>query len=318
MSAQQNNSPPQKQVLGLQQDELKSKSILHVRDVYKSYNQKVILDNIDLSIAPGEFNCIVGPSGCGKSTLLRLILGQEFPDSGEISIDRELVGHANTERGIVYQKYSLFPHLTVLENTILGKQLQAGFFKAPFRRKAHIEEGMFYLDKMGLAQHYNKYPQELSGGMQQRAAIAQAIIMKPKILLMDEPFGALDPGTREFLQVFLMQIWEETKMTIFFVTHDLEEAVFIGTRLIALSQYYSDDRTQLLTKRGAKIVYDRKIGDREAATSSKCKSNPAFASIIQDIRQKAFDPEHLQHIKDFDLLHEDSFLTIMDDELHSK
>ena len=317
-SQQQHEPLTQRQVRGLPHHELKNKSILHIRDVCKSYNHKVILDNIDLSISPGEFNCIVGPSGCGKSTLLRLILGQETPDSGEISIDKELVGHANTERGIVYQKYSLFPHLTVLENAILGKQLQAGFFRAPLRRKAHIDEGMFYLEKMGLAQHYNKYPQELSGGMQQRAAIAQAIIMKPKILLMDEPFGALDPGTREFLQVFLLQIWEETKMTIFFVTHDLEEAVFVGTRLIALSQYYYDDRPQLSTNRGAKIVVDRKIGDRKAAASSKSKSDPAFASIIRDIRHRAFNPECVQHIKDFDLVHEDSFLTLSEEELQTK
>lgn len=301
------------QVVGNHPDQLKERSILHIRDVYKSYNQKIILDNIDLSIAPGEFNCIVGPSGCGKSTLLRLILGQETADSGEIWIDRELVGHADTHRGIVYQKYSLFPHLTVLENTILGKQFQAGFLKAPFQRRQHIEEAMFYLSKMSLAQHYNKYPHELSGGMQQRAAIAQAIIMKPKILLMDEPFGALDPGTREYLQVFLMEIWEETQMTIFFVTHDLEEAVFVGTRIIALSQFYTHGRTDATTH-GAKIVYDRKIGERKA-TSAKSKNNPIFTSIIQDIRKKAFNPEQRQHISNFDLSHEDSFLTLTEEEL---
>ena len=219
---------------------LEEKNILHIQDVYKLYGNKIVLDNVDLSVARGEFCTVVGPSGCGKSTLLRLILGQERPTRGELFIDGCPAESANSERGIVYQKYSLFPHLTVLENVLLGKKLNTGIVER-FRGKKNLEaEAMHFLEKVRLAEHRNKFPHELSGGMQQRVAIAQAVIMNPSILLMDEPFGALDPGTRESMQVFILELWEKTKMTIFFVTHDLEEACYLGTRVVVLSQFYSD------------------------------------------------------------------------------
>ena len=146
--------------------------------------------------------------------------------------------------------------------------------------------------------------------MQQRVAIAQALIMKPKILLMDEPFGALDPGTREDMQVFLLEIWEKFNMTIFFVTHDLEEALFLGTRIVALSQFYSDNRSGEVTPHhGAKIVADYKIGDKAMSASAKQSEN--FGAMIAKVRKEGFDPEHLQHVTEFNLNHPDSFQTLI-------
>ena len=202
-------------------EDLRSRNLLHIQDLYKVYGQNVILDNLDLSVSPGAFVTVVGPSGCGKSTLLRLILGQEQQTSGEILVDQNPVGFAGVDRGIVYQRYSLFPNKTVLGNVLMGKKL--GMNKKQWRSnsKEFTEEAMHFLESVKLAEHSNKYPHELSGGMQQRVAVMQALIMKPKILMMDEPFGALDPGTREYIQLFLLEQWKSHDMTIFFVTHDL-------------------------------------------------------------------------------------------------
>lgn len=286
--------------------------LLHIQDVYKQYGSKVILDNIDLSVRKGELVTVVGPSGCGKSTLLRLILGQERCTSGTILIDGEPVGFANTDRGIVYQRYSLFPHLTVLGNVLLGRQLTVGFLERRRRRKEFCEEALFYLEKMRLHQHAHKYPHELSGGMQQRVAIAQALIVHPKILLMDEPFGALDPETREDAQLFLLELWEQSNMTIFFVTHDLEEALYLGTRVFVLSQFYIDDRGQHSADKGAKIVADYQLP--RSASSTEVKHTPEFTQLIAQIRSEGFDPKTLQHAKDFNYSHPDSWQTLTDDE----
>jgi NitT/TauT family transport system ATP-binding protein len=284
------------------------KGILLVRDVYKAYGNKTVLDDIDFEVTVGELCTVVGPSGCGKSTLLKLILGQEPPTCGEIRIDGKPVGFPSPDRGIVYQRYSLFPHLTVLENVILGKMLSAGFFEKYRRKSEFIEEARFYLEKVRLTDHGNKYPYELSGGMRQRVAIAQSMIMRPRILLMDEPFGALDPGTRERMQVFLLELWEEFGMTVFFVTHDLEEATFLGTRIIVLSQYYSDGRGDEEHNRGARIVADYPLERR--ASSTIVKDSPEFLSLIQQIRREGFDPAYLQHVTEFNLRHPDSFQTL--------
>jgi NitT/TauT family transport system ATP-binding protein len=284
-------------------------NILYILDVCKIYGAKAVLDDIDLSVSSGELCTLVGPSGCGKSTLLRLILGQERPTRGEIRIEGKPVGFPNPERGIVYQKYSLFPHLTVLENVMLGKKLSVGLLERRYRLDQFREEAEYYLGKTKLAGHLDKYPHELSGGMQQRVALAQSLIMKPKLLLMDEPFGALDPGTREDMQIFLLNLWEEFKMTIFFVTHDLEEAVFIGTRVLVLSQYYSDASGNAAhIDRGARIVFDYPL--ERGALSSKVKETARFGQLIQQVRREGFDPEYLQHVADFNLRHPDSFITL--------
>ncbi|SMF57335.1 ABC transporter ATP-binding protein [Pseudobacteriovorax antillogorgiicola] len=281
---------------------------LVIEDVYKSYGSKVILDNIDLKVSRSTFCTVVGPSGCGKSTLLRLILGQEASDSGKILLDGIPIGFADERRGIVFQKYSLFPHLTVLDNVALGLRLNRS---AGLTNKEIKTTVMEYLARVRLDQHSSKYPHELSGGMRQRVAIVQALIKKPKILLMDEPFGALDPGTREDLQLFLLEHWEESKMTVFFVTHDLEEALFLGNRLLVLSQYYQDDRGSH-KGHGAKLVADYHL--KERAQPTEIKNSPRFIEFIKRIREQGFDPDLLQHARDFNLAHPDSFQTLTVDE----
>jgi NitT/TauT family transport system ATP-binding protein len=293
---------------------LEEKNALHIQDVYKIYGNKTVLDNVDLSVSRGEFCTVVGPSGCGKSTLLRLILGQERPTKGNLFIDGCPADSANKDRGIVYQKYSLFPHLTVLENVLLGKKLCSGFPERIRKRKMLEEEAMLFLEKVQLKEHYKKYPYELSGGMQQRVAIAQAVIMKPEILLMDEPFGALDPGTRESMQVFILEIWEKTAMTVFFVTHDLEEACYLGSRIVVLSQYYVDGRMNNGNK-GSKIVADYPLPRK--ATSTMVKARAEFGGLIQKIRQEGFDPTSTHHVTQFNLKHDDSFQTLTQEETRS-
>lgn len=284
--------------------------LLFLEDVQKKYGNKIVLDDIDLAVSPREFCTVVGPSGCGKSTLLRLILGQEQASSGFIFMEGKEIGLPAPNRGIVYQRYSLFPHLTILENIMLGKRLSLPFWKSFSGKKADKEEARHYLQSVHLEHHAKKYPHQLSGGMQQRVAIAQALIMKPKILLMDEPFGALDPGTREAMQILLLELWEEQDMTIFFVTHDLEEAVFLGTRILVLSQFYAHEKGVPSDPiRGARIVADYPLRGH-SATSTRVKETNEFGKLIQKIRYEGFDPEYLQHANEFNLHHQDSFQTL--------
>jgi NitT/TauT family transport system ATP-binding protein len=290
-------------------ERLKASYQLVIQDVHKSYGEKKILHDIDLVVRKGEFCTVVGPSGCGKSTLLKMILGQEDPSSGHIYIEGQPVGFPNTDRGIVYQRYSLFPHLSVLDNVILGATLRLTPIKARTQRRAFIDEAMGYLERVHLAEHAHKLPAELSGGMQQRVAIVQALLANPKILLMDEPFGALDPETREEMQLFILELWEKSRMTLFFVTHDLEEAVFLGSRLFVLSQYYSDNLgVKGKRMRGAKIVADHILARTPTATTTKAA--PQFQELVQSIREDGFNPDHLQHVSEFNLNHPDSFRTL--------
>jgi NitT/TauT family transport system ATP-binding protein len=289
---------------------------LHIEDLYKSYGPKLVLDNIDLAVAHGELCTVVGPSGCGKSTLLRQILGEEFPDSGVISLDGRDVGYPDTRRGIVFQRYSLFPHLSVLDNVTLRRRLQYGVPER-WRRRAEFEaEAMHYLERMRLAEHAHKYPAQLSGGMQQRVAIAQSMVGKPQILMMDEPFGALDPDTREQMQILLLELWETEKMTVFFVTHDLEEAAYLGTRILLLSQYYQDDRGDGAgVRRGSKIVADYQLP--RAATATDVKRSPEFQETVAEIRRIGFDPKCRHHVREFNLKHPNSFRTLTPEELRA-
>lgn len=292
---------------------LKDKNMLHlhnVRKVYEDHQQeigyKVILDDIDLSVSKGEFCTVVGPSGCGKSTLLRLILGQEKQTSGEITLDKELIGIPDERRGIVYQDYSLYNNKTVFENVMAHYYFNnnlASRLMNPKKYNEAKEEAMSYINKVRLGDAAHKYPAELSGGMKQRAAIAQALIAKPKILLMDEPFSALDPGTREDLQLFTKEIAEENDMTVFFVSHDLEEAIFLGSRLLVVSQYYQKSG-RVIKNQGARIVSDTDISMFHSQSS---KESAEFGKKIQQIRKVGFDPEYLQHVEEFNLSHKDSF-----------
>lgn len=284
-------------------------NLLFLEDVTKRYGKKVVLNRIDLAVDKGEFCALVGPSGCGKSTLLRLILGQERISSGTILIDKEPIGLPDERRGIVFQRYSLYPHLTVFQNVYLGKRLGLNIIERIRQRKEIREEVLYHLEQVKLLEHKDKYPYELSGGMQQRVAIAQALIVKPKILLMDEPFGALDPGTRQHLQVFLLELWEKYGMTILFVTHDLEEAAYLSTRLLTLSPFYSDQRQNGYNgiEYGSKIVGDYPSPWGKRAMGTSIKDSAEFGEFIAQIRLEGFDPRYLQDISEFNLKSRNSF-----------
>ncbi len=298
--------------------------LLRLEDVYKRYpvgreggasgkasrrREKTVLHDVELRVRKGEFITVVGPSGCGKSTLLRLIVGSERPSAGRVLIGGREVDGPSRDRGIVYQKYSLFPHLTVLGNIVFGLDLEEFSLPGRFvhyaryrqRKREFAARARRYLERMQLAEAAEKYPHELSGGMRQRVAIAQAAIMKPEILLMDEPFGALDDATRQEMQSFMLELWEESRMTVFFVTHDLEEALFLGTRIVVLSQYYSSDDGA----EGAKIVTDKEIPGGHPKPHD-FKYSPEFNALLEQVRRDGLDPQVRQHVKEFDLSHRDS------------
>jgi NitT/TauT family transport system ATP-binding protein len=208
-----------------------------------------ILNDIDLEIESGAFVSIVGQTGCGKSTLLRLILGEESPSEGQVLVDGKARSQPGPYCGYVPQKYSLFPDKTVLDNIIFGLDVSSGGALSGWnparrrRRRAFREDGLRYLHHVGLHEaDARKYPHQLSGGMQQRVAIAQALILKPPVLLMDEAFSALDPGTRTGMQRLIKKLWRESGTTIVFVTHNTREAVCLGTRVIALAKDISSER----------------------------------------------------------------------------
>jgi NitT/TauT family transport system ATP-binding protein len=233
-------------------------SALSFRNVWVEYGNQVVLERINIEIASGTFLSIVGPSGAGKSTLLRLILGQERPTQGKVLLDGEpFPAEPGPDRGIVFQRYSVFPHLTVLGNVLLGyefaeRPLTARLMGAS--RRDAIERSRALIDAVGLGPHCDKYPSALSGGMQQRLAIAQALAKRPRVLLLDEPFGALDPGTRAQMHALIKPLWHDLKMTIVMVTHDIKEAFRLATRLIALDRPRIDP--QAPERFGAKITYD--------------------------------------------------------------
>jgi NitT/TauT family transport system ATP-binding protein len=179
----------------------------------------------------GEFRVLLGPSGCGKSTLLRMIAGLDKPDSGEILVNGQPVQGPSKDRGMVFQKYTSFPWLTVQENVEYGMKVNK---VPPAQRKETAEK---LLNAVGLAEFAGVYPETLSGGMQQRVAIARTLALRPSVILMDEPFGALDAQTRSEMQQLLLQIWDETACTILFVTHDVEEAVYLADRIFIMSSH---------------------------------------------------------------------------------
>lgn len=187
------------------------------------------LQNTQLAIGQNEFVCVVGPSGCGKTTLLNIIAGLESATTGTVKVENKLVTGPGKERGVVFQQYALFPWKTVLKNVEFGLKLRGLGAK---ERKERAEK---YLELVGLKDFANAYPKELSGGMKQRVAIARAYAVEPEVLLMDEPFGALDAQTRAQLQEELLTTWEKEKRTIFFITHDVEEAVILAQRVIIMS-----------------------------------------------------------------------------------
>ncbi|MBD1221170.1 ATP-binding cassette domain-containing protein [Virgibacillus halodenitrificans] len=201
-----------------------------VKKVFDSRNGEVVaLNGVDLDIHENEFVTVVGPSGCGKSTLLNIIAGLEKPTSGVVSCDGKEVTGTGTERGVVFQQYALFPWLTVMGNVQFGLNLQG------IKGKKADEIANKYIKLVDLQDFVNHYPKELSGGMKQRVAIARAYAANPSVLLMDEPFGALDAQTRTQLQEELLHTWDSEQKTCFFITHDVEEAILLGQKVVIMS-----------------------------------------------------------------------------------
>ena len=228
--------------------------------VWKEYGDHVVLERINLEIAPRSFIALVGPSGCGKTTFLRMLLGDDVPSRGQILLDgKPLTPEPNADRGVVFQRYSVFPHLTVLGNVMVGREFEESRFSGRLfgasRSKAK-DDARTLLAAVGLSEHETKYPASLSGGMQQRLALAQAVMRKPKILLLDEPFGALDPGIRADIHVLMRQIWNESNLTVVMVTHDLSEAFRLGTRVISFER--PRNRPEELERYGATLSGDLK------------------------------------------------------------
>ena len=204
-----------------------------IQGVEKKYNTRkgevVALNGVNFDIKENEFICVIGPSGCGKSTLLNIIAGLLEPTAGQILVDGKPIQGTGTDRGVVFQQYALFPWLTVKKNVEFGLKLK-GLSKEECESIA-----MKYLKMVELEKFADSYPKELSGGMKQRVAIARAYAMNPEVLLMDEPFGALDAQTRTQLQTELLKAWQEEHKTCFFVTHDIEEAIVLATRVVIMS-----------------------------------------------------------------------------------
>ena len=202
---------------------------LIVNNLSKRFGEKLILDRLSLSMQSGEFMALVGSSGSGKSTILRLIAGLEHPSGGSISVDGTPVSSPGPDRGMVFQKYSLYPWLNAAENVAFGMRLQR-------MKPAEIRERTaYFLEVVGLSEAADKLPRELSGGMQQRVAIARALATNPSILLLDEPFGALDLQIRESMQDFLLKLWQRTGLTVLLITHDVEEALVLARRVHVLA-----------------------------------------------------------------------------------
>ncbi len=208
-------------------------NILEVSQISKTFaganGGTVALQATDLTVAENDFITILGPSGCGKSTLLRMVAGLDTPTTGRITLDGKTVSGPGADRGMVFQSYTLFPWLTVLQNVCFGLR-EKGLTLPEQQDIAHQ-----FLAKVGLKDFGNHFPKQLSGGMQQRTALARALANNPRILLMDEPFGALDHQTRELMQELLAGIWEAERKTVIFVTHDIDEAIFMGSRVMVMS-----------------------------------------------------------------------------------
>jgi NitT/TauT family transport system ATP-binding protein len=257
-----------------------SGAFIQVNNVWQEYADQVVLESLNLSIAEGEFCTLVGASGCGKSTFLRLLLGQERASRGQILLAGEpLPAEPDASRGVVFQRYSVFPHLSVLDNVALGLELPRapllGRLFGAAKRDAR-DQAARMLVKVGLGHALDKYPSALSGGMQQRLAIAQALIMQPRVLLLDEPFGALDPGIRKDMHALLLQLWHETRLTVFMVTHDLSEGFSLGTRLLVFDKTRIDPHAP--NAFGARITYDIPLNSDRRATRAAVAALPAHVT----------------------------------------
>ncbi|WP_295076986.1 ABC transporter ATP-binding protein [Tabrizicola sp.] len=231
---------------------------LTIQNLWKEYGPQVVLESVSLTIAPRAFVALVGPSGCGKTTFLRMLLGQEQPTRGTIVMDgAPLPREPGPDRGVVYQRYSVFPHLTALQNVMIGPEMRAARLAGRLwgkARKGLADDAATLLHEVGLAGAEDKFPAQLSGGMQQRLALAQTLMMRPKLLLLDEPFGALDPGIRAEIHALMRRLWHEHPMTVVMVTHDMREAFALATRVIAFDR--PRQRPEERERYGATITND--------------------------------------------------------------
>ena len=250
-----------------------SPSILQVRGVARSFPAQsggvptVALQATDLAVAENDFVTILGPSGCGKSTLLRIVAGLDQPSSGEVLLDRRRINGPGADRGMVFQSYTLFPWLTVQQNVCFGLRERG----LPQRQQREIAGA--FLHQVGLHGFEQHFPKQLSGGMQQRVAIARALANQPRMLLMDEPFGALDHQTREQMQELLLGIWEQERKTVLFVTHDIDEAVFMGSRVVVMSA------------RPGRIKLDRAVPLAHPRHYS-IKTSPEFSALKAELTEQ--------------------------------
>ena len=240
--------------------------ILQVRGVERRFDTTLALQATDLDVEENAFITILGPSGCGKSTLLRIVAGLDVQTAGDVTLEGRRINGPGADRGMVFQSYTLFPWLTVLDNVCFGLR-ERGMERS---QQLHIAHG--FLAKVGLKGFANHYPKQLSGGMQQRTALARALANNPRMLLMDEPFGALDHQTRELMQELLLGIWEAERKTVLFVTHDIDEAVFMGTRVVVMSA------------RPGRIKLDRDVGLAHPRHYS-VKTTPAFSGLKAELTE---------------------------------
>jgi NitT/TauT family transport system ATP-binding protein len=248
---------------------------------------KTVLNKLNLDICAGEFVAVLGETGCGKSTLLRMVLGQEFPTTGTIQVDGKRVTRIDSRCGYVPQKYSLFPDRTMIQNVMYGPEnaycgwigrLLPGYRRFRRNLRAEAEEQLL---SMGLrSADFNKFPHQLSGGMQQRVAIAQALMMKPPVLLMDEAFSALDPATRASLQQQLREIWQRTRCTVLFVTHNTAEALLLGSRLLVLKPHREESKT-------SNVLLDMQL-PQFSDTISVREQSPEFIALREFVKHKAY------------------------------
>ncbi|AUB77798.1 ABC transporter ATP-binding protein [Gammaproteobacteria bacterium 2W06] len=262
-------------------------STIEARALWKTYGQDVVLEDIHLRVETGEFVTVVGASGCGKSTFLRMLLGAESPSRGQLLLDgAPMAAEPGPDRGVVFQKYSVFPHLTAIANVLIAEEME----KAPalgrlFGRARHeaVARARDMLGRVGLADAADKYASELSGGMQQRLAIAQALMKNPRILLLDEPFGALDPGIRKDMHALILDLWARSGITVFMVTHDLKEGFDLGTRLLVFDKVRHDP--QAPEAFGASITYDLPLQHGEARD----------AALAPELREQLSSPNRKEN-----------------------
>jgi len=241
--------------------------MISAKNLWKNYGDQTVLERINVNVSEGEFVTLVGASGCGKTTFLKLLLGVESISKGILTLaGKPIPTEPGADRGIVFQQYSVFPHMSVLENVMaaigFSKRGMTGYLFGE-HKSAAMDLSQAMLTKVGLQAAMDKYPHELSGGMRQRLAIAQALMAKPGILLLDEPFGALDPGIRADMHALVLDLWREHKLTVFMITHDLKEGFHLGTRLWVFDKPRIDPHEP--DAYGATITYDLPTSTRSNA-----------------------------------------------------